>query len=87
MKHWFDLGHANLVVGERVFRTILTPDAGEPLGCDLLVVSWDEYRKEWLGAHEAYCRGHAADVAWWRGLVRDLFQAKRHGKADIENPE
>ena len=81
MPGWFDLGHSGSGLGNRVLDTLFAgrPGAGAvatPVGVNLLDGDWNAIRAAWIEAHREFCLGHAADVAWWRGL-----QARAAAKA------
>ncbi|MCF7674370.1 MAG: hypothetical protein K9N23_03740 [Akkermansiaceae bacterium] len=73
MPGWFDLGHAQSKLGDRVLSTIFAGRPGAdvtsaPVGVSLLEGDWNVHRANWIAAHREYCLGNPRDVAWWRGL-------------------
>ena len=74
MPGWFDLGHAQPKLGDRVLSTIFADLPGAdvastPVGVNLLAGDWSELRANWIAAHRKYCLSNPQDVAWWRALT------------------
>ena len=74
MEGWFDLGHAQPALGNKIIETVfsnqpVTDLSGAAYGVNLLETDWKQLRKNWIAAHIAYCKSHPDDVKWWRSLV------------------
>lgn len=73
MPGWFDLGHAQQQLGDKIIETIMSGEPvmdqnGNPYGINLLDNDLDEIRSKWISAHLAYCKSHPGDVLWWRSI-------------------
>jgi len=87
MPGWFDLGHGQPVLGDRVIETMLGKSAGTPHGMNLLDDGYETRRAEWIERHEEYCRDHPDDVAWWRGLVARFWDPDKAPRPMADAPD
>ena len=80
MPGWFDLGHSQTTLGDRVIDTFLSEEPvtdtnGARYGVELLGRDWETLNSEWVAAHFAYCKTHEDDVKWWRSLFASATEA------------
>lgn len=92
MGGWFDLGHAQPGLGEKVIETVfstqpVTDPSGTAYGINLLESRWDAVRSQWVAAHMAYCKTHQEDVKWWRALVAASSRSKQKPRIMVESEE
>lgn len=74
MPGWFDLGHFNTRLGNRMLETLFAAEhapstAAAPVGVNLLDGDWNALRDAWIKDHRDYCARHPQDVRWWRKLI------------------
>lgn len=81
---WFDLGHAQTAMGNRMLATIFGRDPA-PVGVNLLVGDWSAHRAAWIEGHQRFCAARVADVAWWRGLVARYSQVAKVARPAAES--
>lgn len=87
---WFDPGHGQKSVGDRVLNTMFSGRPGVPgdrIGTSLLDSDWEAVRAAWIEAHARYCAERADDVAWWRALVAGATgkPAAAHEEAEADS--
>lgn len=81
MPGWFDLGHAQPELGDRMIETMLAgkppvDQHGNPYGVNLLESDWETVRRGWIAGHLAYCTEHPEDVSWWRSRLAESEKNK-----------